>query len=135
VYQSITILGNLGRDPELRRTRTGTPVTSFSVATNRHYDDGTGQGHERTTWFRVSAWGNLAEPCANYLRKGRQVFVVGEIVPSEPWKGRDGEWHASLEVTARVVKFLGGKGQWEEVARGQEDEQPIGASGDDEVPF
>ncbi len=110
MYQKVIIIGNLGRDPEMRYTPNGTPVTDFSVATTRRWTDQSGQAQEKTVWFRVSAWRRLAETCNQYLSKGRQVLVEGELSEPKPYQGRDGQWRASLEVTARDVKFLGGRG-------------------------
>ena len=81
MYQKLIIVGNLGRDPEMRYTPDGTPVTNFSVATNRRWTDASGQQQERTVWFRVSAWRRLAETCNQYLSKGRQVMVaLGQLL-------------------------------------------------------
>jgi len=116
VYQKIIIAGNLGRDPELRYTPQGTPVVNFTVATNERWTDQEGQQQERTTWFRVTAWRRLAETCAQYLTKGRQVLVEGRLNPDPQtggprvWTGNDGVPRASYEVTALTVKFLGGRG-------------------------
>jgi len=110
MYQRITIIGNLGGDPQERKTPDGTPVTSFSVATNKRWTDGSGEQQERTVWFRVTAWRRLAETCAKYLRVGRQVYVEGELREPEPYQSRDGEWRASLDLTAYTVKFLGASG-------------------------
>lgn len=110
MYQKVIIIGRLGRDPEMRYTPDGTPVTSFSVATSRRWTDASGQSQERTVWFRVTAWRRLAEICNQYLSKGRQVFVEGTVSEPKPYQGRDGEWRASLEITARNVQFLGGRG-------------------------
>ena len=107
MYQQITIVGNLGRDPEMRYLEDGTPVTTFSVAVNRRWNDReTGERREKTTWFRVTAWRRQAEVCNEYLEKGRQVMVVGEIGTSA-WIAEGGEARASLELTARNVVFLG----------------------------
>lgn len=109
MYQRIIIIGRLGRDPELRYTAQGTPVTSFSVATDRVWTDQNGQRQEHTVWFRVSAWRKLAEVCNQYLAKGRLVMVEGEIQEPTPYRSSDGEWRASLDITARDVRFLGGR--------------------------
>jgi len=116
MYQKVIIVGNLGRDPELRYTPQGTPVTNFPVATNERWTDQEGQQQERTAWFRVTAWRRLAETCAQYLTKGRQVLVEGRLNPDPQtggprvWTGNDGVPRASYEVTALTVKFLGGRG-------------------------
>ena len=111
MYQKLIIVGNLGRDPELRYTTDGTPVCSFSVATSRRWTDAQGQSQERTVWFRVTAWRRLAETCAQFLTKGRQVFCEGTLSEPKPYQGRDGEWRAGLELRADEVKFLGSKGE------------------------
>jgi single-strand DNA-binding protein len=124
MYQRLVLVGRLGRDPEMRYTPDGTPVTSFSVATDRRWTDASGQQQERTVWFRVTAWRRLAETCNQYLTKGRMVLVEGELNEPRPYQGRDGEWRASLDVTANLVRFLGGRS----------DAGPGGAPGFDEGP-
>jgi single-strand DNA-binding protein len=111
MYQKLILIGRLGRDPEMRYTPQGTPVTSFSVATDRVWTDANGQQQKRTVWFKVSAWKRLAETCNQYLTKGQLVFIEGELAEPKPYQGRDGEWRASLDVTALGVKFLGGRGE------------------------
>jgi single-strand DNA-binding protein len=101
-FQQLIILGNLGSDPEMRYTQDGKPVTTFSVAVNEKRGE-----KESTTWFRVTAWQKLAETCHEYLKKGRQVMVIGRVAASA-WKAQDGSPRASLEVTASDVRFLGG---------------------------
>ncbi|MBL7184610.1 MAG: single-stranded DNA-binding protein [Anaerolineae bacterium] len=112
MYQKVIIIGRLGQDPEMRYTPSGKPVTSFSVATSRKWTDQEGQQQERTTWFRVSVWDRQAETCNQYLVKGQQVFVEGQLT-SDPetggpriWTGNDGVARASYEVRAWVVRFL-----------------------------
>ena len=134
MYQKIIIVGNLGRDPEMRYTPDGTPVTNFSVATSRRWTDASGQQQERTVWFRVSAWRRLAETCNQYLSKGRQVLVEGDIQEPRVFQGRDGEWRASLDVRAWTVKFLGGR--TDIAPRGDEEggESPPSVD-EEEIPF
>lgn len=130
MYQKVTIVGNLGADPELRYTPQGEPVTSFSVATNRKW-----QGGEETCWFRVTVWGNQAENCHAYLTKGRQVLVEGRLSPDKQtggpriWEMPDGSPRASYELRAIAVQFLGG-GQHAAPAS-----RPVAEVPDDEVPF
>lgn len=107
-YQQIILVGNLGKDPELRYTPTGTAVCDFSVAVNERWTGQDGEKKEKTTWFRVTAWRQLAETAAQYLSKGRQVMVIGTVDVSA-WKGQDGEPRATLEVTARDIRFLGSR--------------------------
>ena len=150
MYQKVTIIGNLGRDPEMRYMPDGTPVTSFSVATNRKWTNKDGSPGEETIWFRVSAWNKLGEICNQYLAKGRQVFVEGRMTPDKTtggprvWQAQDGSWRASYEITAFEVKFLGGAGgggstfpPGSTTAPPQQQQQDAGASGmtEDEIPF
>jgi len=139
VYQKLIIVGNLGRDPEMRYTPDGTPVTNFSMAVNRKWTNTDGSQGEETTWFRVTAWRRLAEVCNEYLQKGSQVFVEGRLTPDRETGGprvyqrNDGSSGASYEVTAQAVKFLGRPG--ETVASGPPipDEPP--PEPEDEIPF
>ncbi|MBC7263260.1 MAG: single-stranded DNA-binding protein [Chloroflexi bacterium] len=129
MYQNTVVVGHLGRDPEMRYTPKGTPVTQFTMATTRKWTDAEGNPQEKTTWFRVSAWGRLAETCNQYLSKGRLVLVEGEIDASA-WQGQDGQPRATLELRARNVKFLGGRGA--EAAPG---ELAVGEVAEEEIPF
>lgn len=136
MYSKTVIVGHLGRDPEMRYTSGGQQVTSFSVATNRRWTDQSGQMQEKTTWFRVTAWGKLGELCNQYLSKGRVVLVEGEVEASA-WKSQDGEPRASLELTARNVRFIGGRDMvMSGSGRMPEDSGPGSASIDEEeIPF
>jgi single-strand DNA-binding protein len=114
MFHKIILVGNLGRDPEMRYTPSGQAVTNLSVASNRTYTDGAGNQIKETIWFRVSVWGKQAESCQQYLKKGRQVLVEGRLVPDENgnpriWNRQDGTPAASFEVTAQTVRFLGGR--------------------------
>lgn len=114
MYQRLVLVGNLGRDPEMRYTPNGTAVTSLSVATSRKYTTADGQQKEETVWFRVSVWGKQAEPCNQYLSKGRKVLVEGTLVPDENggpriWTDKEGKARASFEVRANTVRFLDSK--------------------------
>ena len=110
MYSKIIIIGNLGRDPELKFTADGKAVANFSVATSRKYKD-----TDETTWFRVSVWDKQAEACNQYLRKGSKVFVSGRLACDKATGGPrvyqrdDGTWAASFEVVASEVKFLDSK--------------------------
>ncbi|MFN2152122.1 MAG: single-stranded DNA-binding protein [Anaerolineales bacterium] len=137
MYQKIIIAGNLGRDPEMRYTPSGQAVTNFSVATNRQYTASDGQLVKETTWFRISAWGKLAETCNQYLRRGSKVLVEGRL-NADPASGgprvytrQDGSTGSSFEITADTIRFLSSR---------QEDEsyQSSGAMDqmeDDDIPF
>ena len=110
MYQRLIIVGRLGQDPEMRYTQEGKPVTNLSVATDKSWTDASGTKHEQTTWFRVAVWGNQAEPCAQYLAKGRTVLVEGEIQEPRVYQKKNGDWASSLEMKALNVRFLGGRG-------------------------
>lgn len=116
-YHKITIVGNLGRDPEMRYTPGGQAVTNFSVASNRSYTTSNGERVKETVWFRVSAWGRQAETCNQYLNTGSQVLIEGRITPDKEsggpriWTRQDGTPAASYEVTAERVVFLSGRGE------------------------
>lgn len=129
MYQRTVIVGNLGRDPEMRYLASGTPVCTFSVATSRRWTDADGTSQERTVWFRVTAWRKLAETCNQYLAKGRSVLVEGELTEPRPYEGKDGEWRASLDLNALNVKFLGSKAQQGETAA------ETGDVDDEDIPF
>lgn len=106
MYQYTVVAGNVGRAPEMRYTQGGQAVCDFSVATNRRWKSKDGEQQEKVTWFRVTCWGRLAETVNQYVEKGRQVLVTGEIDASA-WVTESGEARATLELTAREVKFLG----------------------------
>jgi len=117
MYHKVMIIGNLGRDPEMRYMPSGDPVTTLSVATNEVWNDREGNRQERTAWWRVSVFGKQADACNQYLQKGRQVMVEG-ILQVDPdtggpriWTRQDGTPGASFELRARTVKFLGGRGE------------------------
>lgn len=113
-YQTLILVGNLGRDPELRYTPGGEPVCSMNVATNRQYTNRDGETVKETSWFRVSAWGKQAENCSTYLKKGSAVLVEGRLNVDPATGGpkvytkTDGSSGASFEVTANTVRFLSG---------------------------
>jgi single-strand DNA-binding protein len=107
MYQYTVIVGNEGRDPELRYTPGGQAVCDFSVAVNRRWmDRNSNEQREKTTWFRVTCWGRLAETVNQYVTKGRQILVTGEVDASA-WIDGENNARATLELTARDVKFLG----------------------------
>lgn len=109
MFQQLILVGNLGSDPELRYTADGTPVASFSLAVNRRWTKDDGTHSEETTWFRVSVWRKQAETVNQYLKKGRQVMVIGRV-SARGYTGADGSPRASLDVTADTVRFIGGGG-------------------------
>ncbi|MQA00832.1 MAG: single-stranded DNA-binding protein [Dehalococcoidia bacterium] len=103
------IIGNLGADPEMRYTANGNAVTTFSVATSRRFTDASGERREETEWFRVVTWSRLAETCAQYLAKGRQVYVEGRM-QTRSWDDQQtGQKRYMTELVAEEVKFLGSR--------------------------
>jgi single-strand DNA-binding protein len=108
-FNKITIVGNLGRDPELRYTAQGTPVCSFSMATNERRKDRNGEMQDHTTWFRITLWNRLAETASQYLQKGKQVYIEGRLRVEE-YIDRDGKPRHSLEVFATDMQFIGSRG-------------------------
>jgi single-strand DNA-binding protein len=108
-FNKIIICGNLGRDPELRYTAQGTPVCSFSMATNERRKDKNGEMQDHTTWFRITLWNRLAETASQYLQKGRQVYIEGRLRVEE-YIDRDGKPRHSLEVFATDMQFIGSRG-------------------------
>ena len=131
MYQRTIVVGHLGRDPEMRYTPTGVPVTSFSMATTRKWTNANGEPQEKTTWFRVTCWRKQAELAAQYLQKGRLVLVEGEIETSA-WTDKEGNPRASLELTASTFRFLGARGEGAEAAGGGPGEEIVG---EDDIPF
>lgn len=119
MFHTIIIVGNLGRDPEMRYTPSGQAVTSLSVATNRQYTGSNGEQIKETIWFRVSVWGKMAETCNQYLRKGSKVLIEGRLTPDKAtggprvWQRQDGTMGASYEVMANTVRFLSSRGEGE----------------------
>lgn len=105
MYQKTIVIGHLGRDPEMRYTSTGVPVTSFNIATSRKWTDANGQPQEKTTWFRVTCWRKQAELTAQYLKKGSLVLVEGDIDASA-FTDKQGNPRASLDLTATNFRFM-----------------------------
>ena len=105
-FNKLIVVGNLGRDPELRYTPQGTPVCTFSIASNeRRKASGAGEPQDITTWFRVTVWGKQAETVSKYLTKGRSVYVEGRL-HAEEWTDKEGKTRHSLELNATDVQFI-----------------------------
>ncbi len=141
MYHTIILVGNLGRDPEMRYTPSGQAVTSFSVATSRKYTGSDGNLVEETVWFRVSVWGKQAETCSQYLRKGSKVLVEGRLTPDKAtggprvWTRQDGTPAASFEISASMVRFLSSKGDDSGAASGGGYEAPHAIGDAEDIPF
>lgn len=156
MFHRVTLIGRVGQDPQMRYTPDGTPVTNFSLATTTTLSKATrpdcpagwkesynGKNWELTTWWRVACWRGLAEAVNSYLTKGREVFVEGEMAGEATngslnprvWTGKDGQARASFEITARTVKFLGGRGEGDSGADYPVGEPPPDGFEEDSLPF
>jgi single-strand DNA-binding protein len=143
-FNKVIVVGNLGRDPELRYTPQGVAVCNFSVATNEKKKDKSGEAQDVTTWFRVTLWRQQAENAAKYLAKGDSVYIMGRLGVEE-WQDRDGNNRWTLEVQATDMQFINTKrpdeGGAEQYADHQPDTSTTGAmagapnTGDDDIPF
>ena len=139
-YHTTIIVGNLGKDPEMRYTPSGQAVTSFSVAVNDDYTSNNGEKVKRTIWYRVLAWGKQAEICNQYVKKGSKVLVEGRLTADPAtggpriWTGQDGSARASFEISAQTVRFLSSRGDGA-AAEVQADAAPDDAGGDPNIPF
>jgi len=147
------VIGNLGKDPEVRFTPGGQAVANFSVATNESWKDKNGQTQERTEWHRIVVWGKLAELCGEYLKKGRSAYVEGRLQTRE-WNDKEGKKNYTTEIVANQVVFLGGRdgmgggmgGSGGGAGRGRDDfggppsedmgaPGPSGGGADEDIPF
>ena len=105
MLNKMLVIGNVGRDPEMRYTPNGSAVTSFSLAVNRYYTPPGGERQEETEWFNVVAWNRLAETCNNYVTRGMKIYVEGRL-RSNSWVGQDGQTRFRNEIIANTVQFL-----------------------------
>jgi len=134
----VILIGNLGKDPEVRYTANGRPVARFPIATSEVWNDPEGNRQERTEWHNIIVWGKQGETCAQYLAKGRQVFVEGSI-RSRSFDDKSGNKRYVTEIVAQKVRFLGGGGgtriahEAEAEGPGEFPAQPSPA--DDDIPF
>jgi single-strand DNA-binding protein len=134
----VILIGNLGRDPELKYTPGQNAVCNFTLATNEQWTDKSGAKQERTEWHRIVAWGKQAEICGQYLKKGRQVYVEGSLTTRE-WNDKDGNKRTTTEVKAQRVQMLGGRpgegtpGRTEAVAA--QFSEPDPEFTDEDIPF
>jgi single-strand DNA-binding protein len=123
----VMIIGYLGKDPEMRYTPSGRPVTTFNVATHRSWNTSDGERRTETEWFNIVAWGGLAEICNQYLTKGQQVYIDGRL-QSRSWDDNDGNHHTSVEIVANEMIMLGNRQSSDD----QSDEVRLD---EDEFPF
>jgi single-strand DNA-binding protein len=137
----VILVGNLGRDPEMRYTPSGAPVANFTLATNDVWTDKAGQKQERTEWHRIVVWGKTAEIAGQYLSKGKQVYVEGSLQTRE-WNDRDGNKRQTTEIRAQRVIMLG-RGEGRAAAAGESarpsepevDTGPEPQMNEDDIPF
>ncbi len=133
----VILIGNLGKDPEVRYTPGGAAVANFTIATNENWTNKEGSREERTEWHRIVAWGKIAELCGEYLSKGRTIYVEGRL-QTRKWQDKDGQEKYTTEIVAQTVQFLGGRGEGTGKSGGgasptMEAAAPMNV--DDDIPF
>jgi single-strand DNA-binding protein len=141
MYQKLTVVGRLGRDPEMRYMPNGDPVTSFNIATDRAWNDKNGQKQKETTWFRCSVFGKRAEVANQYLSKGKMVLVSGRLRVDPKTGGpttftrQDGTVGASFEIVVEDFTFLSPREEGSAVPEGADGTGGHDAGGDEDIPF
>ena len=124
MVNKVILVGNLGRDPELKHLPSGQAICQFSIATSEGYTDKAGQKQEKTEWHRIVVWEKLAEVCGKYLGKGSKVYVEGKLQTRE-WDDKDGVKRYQTEIVAREVKFLSEKKAGAPAAAAAPDDEPF----------
>ncbi|MCK5391449.1 MAG: single-stranded DNA-binding protein [Deltaproteobacteria bacterium] len=137
----VMLIGNLGRDPEIRYTTGGQAVANFTLATTEKYTNKAGEKQEDTEWHRIVAWGRLAEICGEYLTKGRMVYIEGSI-KTRSWEDKEGNTKWTTEIVARNMQMLGGQGGRSESSSTPSEKVPAdfdieddSFGNDDDIPF
>lgn len=132
----VMVIGHLGRDPEMRYTPSGRPVTTFTVAVSRTWNTADGERRSETEWFNIVAWGNLAEICKQYLHKGQQVYIEGRL-QTRQWEDKEGQKHKNVEVVANEMMMLGDRRENNKATENSNDEDDLSEpmADDDEFPF
>ena len=139
----VMVIGRLGKDPEMRYTAGGSPVTTFSVAAGRQWKDGGGEAREETEWFNVVTWNKLAEICNEHLRKGSRVYIEGRL-QTRQWQDQEGQTRYRTEVIASDMIMLDSRGAREGAGYDDFDQRPSARStapreapdiGDEDIPF
>lgn len=130
----VILIGNLGADPELRHTPSGQAVATLRIATNEVWKDKNGQDQERTEWHRVIVWGKMGERCAEYLAKGRPVYIEGRLQTRE-WMDKEGNKRYTTEIIASTVQFLGSAGGEKKSFSEVSEPAPSGMNLDEDIPF
>ena len=132
----VMVIGHLGKDPEMRYTPSGRPVTTFSVAVSRSWNTADGERRSETEWFNIVSWGNLAEICKQYLHKGQQVYIEGRL-QTRRWEDKEGQKHTNVEVVANEMMMLGDRKDYnkesQETKQDEETSDPV--ADEDEFPF
>lgn len=132
----VILVGNLGADPEIRYTPSGTAVANFRLATNEQWTNKNGEKAERTEWHRIVAWARLGEICGEYLKKGTQVYIEGRL-QTKSWEDRDGNKRYTTEIVAQAMQMLGSprkEGEADSMEERYPSEEPITIP-DDDIPF
>ena len=131
----VMVIGHLGKDPEMRYTPSGRPVTTFSMAVSRSWNTADGERRSETEWFNIVSWGNLAEICKQYLHKGQQVYIEGRL-QTRRWEDKEGQKRTNVEVVANEMMMLGDRRD-NKSSQGseQDDESPDPVADEDEFPF
>jgi single-strand DNA-binding protein len=127
----VMLIGNLGRDPEMRYTPSGRPVTTYSIATSRTWKSSDGEQHTETEWFNIVTWGPLAEICKQYLTKGQLVYIEGRL-QTRRWDDNDGNKHVSVEIVANEMMMIGDRKEGS-ISHFSEDSVP--EESNEEYPF
>ena len=129
----VMIIGHLGRDPEMRYTPSGRPVATFSVAVSRSWNSSSGERRSETEWFKVVAWGNLAEICNKFLNKGQQVYIEGRL-QTRRWEDKEGQQRTTVELVANEMTMLGDRREKSQSNDSIPEEAPPDIE-EDEFPF
>jgi single-strand DNA-binding protein len=134
----VILIGNLGRDPELRYTQSGQAVANFTLATSERFANKAGEQQERTEWHRIVAWGKTGELCAQYLSKGRSVYIEGRL-QTRDWEDKEGQKRSTTEIVAQNVTFLGPRTGAPSGASGgaggDSQREPAAPPASEEIPF
>jgi single-strand DNA-binding protein len=131
----VMVIGHLGKDPEMRYTPSGRPVTTFTLAVSRSWSSADGERHAETEWFNVVAWGNLAEICKQYLSKGQQVYIEGRL-QTRRWEDKEGQKRTSVEIVASEMMMLGDRREAGQAGDdGTAASEAEAAAAEDEFPF
>lgn len=133
----VILIGNLGADPEVRYTPSGSTVANFSLATTEQWTNKDGEKEERTEWHRIVAWGRLGEICGEYLHKGRQVYIEGRL-QTRSWEDKEGIKRYTTEINALTMQMLGSPRQEGGTAQSVDERHPVEepvSIPDDDIPF